>query len=157
VVNGAPATPVLPPFRAARAQITAAFGSDDEKYLSSVLDRLRFDPARDRIGCPVLVLHGGADPLVPGLVEMTPRSSARLSRLSWSESRVMSSRRAIMRARTAASRPAASGLKQMTNRSSSAIFTSFTLRFPATSLYRPCLDRAASASAEPERSFSPMM
>jgi alpha-beta hydrolase superfamily lysophospholipase len=76
VVNGAPATPILPSFRAARAQITAAFGSDDVEYLSSVLDRLRFDPARDRIGCPVLVLHGGADPLVPDAAIQAPFAQA---------------------------------------------------------------------------------
>jgi alpha-beta hydrolase superfamily lysophospholipase len=64
VVNGAPAAPQLPPFRTARAQLAAAIGSDDEQRLTAVLDRLRFDPARHRIGCPVLVLHGGADPLV---------------------------------------------------------------------------------------------
>lgn len=65
VVNGAPATPQLPPFRTARSQFTAAFGTDDADQLTAVLDRLRFDPARHRIGCPVLVLHGGADPLIP--------------------------------------------------------------------------------------------
>lgn len=65
VVNGAPATPRLPPFRTALAQFAAAFGADSEDQLTTVLDRLRFDPARHRIGCPVLVLHGGADPLVP--------------------------------------------------------------------------------------------
>ena len=63
--QGAPATPQLPPFRTARSQFAAAFGTDDEDQLTAVLDRLRFDPARHRIGCPVLVLHGGADPLVP--------------------------------------------------------------------------------------------
>ena len=65
VVNGAPATPQLPPFRTARSQFAAAFGTEDEDQLTRRLDRLRFDPARHRIGCPVLVLHGGADPLVP--------------------------------------------------------------------------------------------
>ena len=61
---------------------------------------------------------------------MTPRSSARLPTLSWSESLITSSSWAIIRALMAASRSAASGLKQMTNRSSSAIRTSLTLRFP---------------------------
>ena len=26
--------------------------------------RMRFDARRDRIGCPLLVIHGGADPLI---------------------------------------------------------------------------------------------
>ena len=90
-------------------------------------------------------------------MEMTPRSSARLSLLRVSESLITSVSWAIMQARTVASRSAASGLKQMMNRSSSAMRTSLTLRFPATSLQRPCRDEAAPASAEPERSFSPMM
>jgi alpha-beta hydrolase superfamily lysophospholipase len=64
VVNGAPATPHLPPFRTERAQFAAAFGSDREDRLTAVLDALRFDPERHPITCPVLVLHGGADPLV---------------------------------------------------------------------------------------------
>lgn len=42
VVNGAPATPQLPPFRTARAQFAAALGTDDEDQLTAVLDRLRF-------------------------------------------------------------------------------------------------------------------
>jgi alpha-beta hydrolase superfamily lysophospholipase len=69
VVNGAPAAPQLPPFRTARAQFIAALGTDDEDRLAVTLDRLRFDPVRYRIRCPVLVLHGGADPLVsePGI------------------------------------------------------------------------------------------
>ncbi len=70
----------------------------------------------------------------PGLVEITPRSSARLSWLSLSEPSVSSLSWAISRARMAASRSAPSGLWQMTNRSSSAMRTSLTLRLPATSL-----------------------
>lgn len=65
VVNGAPAAPQLPTFRTARAQFAAALGTDDEDQLTATLGRLRFDPARQQIDCPVLVLHGGADPLVP--------------------------------------------------------------------------------------------
>ena len=70
----------------------------------------------------------------PGFVEITPRSSARLSLLSWSESLIASSSCVSILVLMAASRSAASGLKQMTNRSSSAIRTSLTFRFPATSL-----------------------
>uniref|UniRef100_UPI0031E1FEEB hypothetical protein n=1 Tax=Streptomyces hawaiiensis TaxID=67305 RepID=UPI0031E1FEEB len=36
----------------------------DEDLLTAVLDALRFDLMRHPIACPVLVLHGGADPLV---------------------------------------------------------------------------------------------
>jgi alpha-beta hydrolase superfamily lysophospholipase len=64
VVNGSPSAPRLPPFRTERAQFTAAFGTDREDQLTAVLNGLRFDPARHPIACPVLVLHGDADPLV---------------------------------------------------------------------------------------------
>jgi acetyl esterase/lipase len=65
VVNGAPATPQLLPFRTVRSQFAAAFGTDDEDQLTAILHQPRFDPVRHRIGCPALVLHGGADPLFP--------------------------------------------------------------------------------------------
>lgn len=65
VVNGAPATPQLPPFRTARAQFAAAIGTDDSERLTEVLDSLAFDPQHHHIPCPVLVLHGGADALLP--------------------------------------------------------------------------------------------
>jgi hypothetical protein len=65
---------------------------------------------------------------------MTPRSSARLSLLSWSEPAIASSGWVITLVLMAASRSAASGLKQMMNRSSSRIRTSLTLRLPAMSL-----------------------
>jgi alpha-beta hydrolase superfamily lysophospholipase len=76
VVNGAPAVPTLPPFRGPRAQIAAALGSDDDQKLTAVLDRLRFDPNKHRIGCPVLVLHGGADPLIPDAAIQAPFAEA---------------------------------------------------------------------------------
>jgi len=65
---------------------------------------------------------------------MTPRNSARLSLVNASLPAIVSSSWATSRARVAASRSAASGLKQMTNRSSSAIRTSLTFKFPVTSL-----------------------
>lgn len=34
------------------------------KTTPKVMETLRFDPAKDRIACPLLVLHGAADPLV---------------------------------------------------------------------------------------------
>jgi hypothetical protein len=69
----------------------------------------------------------GGDPQAafrPGFVEITPRSSARLSLPSLPVPSMSSLSWAIMRARAAASRSAPSGLWQMTNRSSSAIRTS---------------------------------
>jgi hypothetical protein len=69
----------------------------------------------------------------PGLVEITPRSSARLMALSVPVPSIISLSWASSRARVAASRSAASGLWQMTNRSSSAILTSLTRRFPVIS------------------------
>jgi alpha-beta hydrolase superfamily lysophospholipase len=65
VVNGAPSDPVLPPFRTAREQFAAALGTDDEADLAATLAQLRFDPEVRRIDCPVLVLHGGRDALLP--------------------------------------------------------------------------------------------
>jgi alpha-beta hydrolase superfamily lysophospholipase len=65
VVNGAPSDPVLPPFRTSREQFAAALGTDDEAELNATLSKLRFDPDRQQITCPVLVLHGGRDALLP--------------------------------------------------------------------------------------------
>ena len=76
VVNGAPATPQLPPFRTARAQFEAALGTQDQQHLTTILDRLRFDPSRHRISAPVLVLQGGADPLVPDPAIQAPFAEA---------------------------------------------------------------------------------
>ena len=64
---------------------------------------------------------------------MTPRSSARFVAVSLSVPSIISLSRASSRARIAASRSAPSGLWQITNRSSSAILTSLTRRFPVTS------------------------
>jgi pimeloyl-ACP methyl ester carboxylesterase len=44
------------------AQMAAAIGAHDGARIAAVLGALRFAPARHRIGCPVLALHGGADP-----------------------------------------------------------------------------------------------
>jgi alpha-beta hydrolase superfamily lysophospholipase len=60
----------------ARAQLAAALGTADEDRLTAVLDALRFDPDRHRIACPVLVLHGGADPLVPDPAIQAPFAEA---------------------------------------------------------------------------------
>jgi alpha-beta hydrolase superfamily lysophospholipase len=76
VVNGAPAAPQLPPFRTARAQFSAAIGTDDPEQLTAVLDALRFEPEQHRIGCPVVTLHGGADPMLPDSAMQEPFTRA---------------------------------------------------------------------------------
>lgn len=63
VVNGAPAAPTVPEFRTAREQMAAVVGTDDPDRVAEVMDGLRFDPDKHRIGCPLLLLHGGQDPL----------------------------------------------------------------------------------------------
>ncbi|MEU1164882.1 alpha/beta hydrolase [Streptomyces sp. NPDC005921] len=63
VVNGAPAVPAVPEFRTAREQLAAAVGTDDPDRVAEVMDALRFDPERHRVACPLLLLHGGRDPL----------------------------------------------------------------------------------------------
>ena len=57
-VNGAPAVPTIPEFRMAREQIFAALGTADEARAQAIIDELRFDPARERVSGPVLVVHG---------------------------------------------------------------------------------------------------
>ncbi|WP_233164868.1 S9 family peptidase [Mycobacterium sp. AT1] len=76
VINGAPAVPSLPKFKTARAQFTAAIGTDDDNRLTEVLDTLRFTPADHPIACPVLVLHGGADALIPDAAIQEPFAEA---------------------------------------------------------------------------------
>ncbi|KUO06993.1 alpha/beta hydrolase family protein [Streptomyces sp. DSM 15324] len=63
VVNGAPAAPTVPEFRTAREQMAAVVGTDELDRVTEVMDALRFDPAKHRITCPLLLLHGGRDPL----------------------------------------------------------------------------------------------
>lgn len=63
-VNGSFATPGILPFRTAFEQSAAMLGTEDRMAIEANMARLRLDPARDRIACPLLVLHGGADPLV---------------------------------------------------------------------------------------------
>lgn len=63
-VNGSFATPGVLPFRSAFEQSAAMLGTDDRDAIERNFARLSFDPATDRIDCPLLVLHGGADPLV---------------------------------------------------------------------------------------------
>ena len=63
-VNGGLAAPTLLPFRTFAEQAAAMLGTDDEDAIRKNFERMRFRPGRDRIACPLLVLHGGADPLV---------------------------------------------------------------------------------------------
>ncbi|MEH0573031.1 prolyl oligopeptidase family serine peptidase [Streptomyces sp. B21-108] len=63
VVNGAPAAPSVPEYRTAREQMAAVVGTDDLSRVTEVMDALRFAPHKHRIACPLLVLHGGQDPL----------------------------------------------------------------------------------------------
>lgn len=63
-VNGSFARPKLLPFRTAFEQSAAMLGTEDEDALNRNFARMSLDPAVDHIDCPLLVLHGGADPLV---------------------------------------------------------------------------------------------
>ncbi|MER6162820.1 prolyl oligopeptidase family serine peptidase [Streptomyces sp. NPDC001868] len=63
VVNGAPAAPTVPEYRTAREQMAAVVGTDAPDRVTEVMDALRFDPDKHRITCPLLLLHGGQDPL----------------------------------------------------------------------------------------------
>ncbi|MBS0452112.1 MAG: alpha/beta hydrolase [Proteobacteria bacterium] len=63
-VNSSFAAPALLPFRTFVEQAGAMLGTDDERAIAQNFERMRFQPGRDRIACPLLVLHGGADPLV---------------------------------------------------------------------------------------------
>ncbi|WP_431825100.1 alpha/beta hydrolase family protein [Burkholderia sp. F1] len=63
-VNGALAAPTLLPFRTFVEQAAAMLGNRDPDAISANFERMRFQPRRDRIACPLLVLHGGEDPLV---------------------------------------------------------------------------------------------
>lgn len=63
-VNGALASPTLLPFRTFVEQAAAMLGNDDPDAITANFARLRFEPRRESIGCPLLVLHGGDDPLI---------------------------------------------------------------------------------------------
>lgn len=63
-VNGAPSRPEPAPFRTAREQSQALLGVDDDEDVASIFRRLSLDPAVDRMAASLLVLHGGADPLI---------------------------------------------------------------------------------------------
>ncbi|GAB3861781.1 hypothetical protein GCM10028801_26270 [Nocardioides maradonensis] len=69
-VNGAPARPRLLGFRTFDEQAAAMLGTTDLDRVQANLDRLAL-PDDDRIAGAVLVLHGGADPIV-SLAEQQP-------------------------------------------------------------------------------------
>lgn len=69
-INGAPAHPRLLGFRTFAEQAAAMLGDDAPDAIQRNFDRLALRP-QDRIGCPLLVLHGGADPIV-SLEEQKP-------------------------------------------------------------------------------------
>jgi alpha-beta hydrolase superfamily lysophospholipase len=62
-VNGAPAQPAMLGARSFDEQAAAMLGTGDSGRITANFRRLAFDPGRDRIRCPLLVLHGGHDVL----------------------------------------------------------------------------------------------
>ncbi|WP_218005107.1 alpha/beta hydrolase [Actinomadura macra] len=62
-VNGAPARPRLLDFRTFVQQAAAMLGTTDPDEIQRNFDRLALAPT-DRITCPLLVLHGGQDPII---------------------------------------------------------------------------------------------
>ena len=62
-INGAPARPALLGHRSFDEQAAAMLGTDDSERISANFRRLAYDPHRQHISCPVLVLHGGEDVL----------------------------------------------------------------------------------------------
>ncbi|MTD59137.1 dipeptidyl aminopeptidase [Amycolatopsis sp. RM579] len=63
-VNGAATKPEPLPFRTASEQVQALLGVGTDEEAAAVLRTLWLDPAVDQTTAEVLVLHGGADPLV---------------------------------------------------------------------------------------------
>lgn len=65
-INCSPLRLMPPKFLAEREQIGAAFGAEGETLLA-LIEAFNLDTSRQRIGCPVLLFEGGADPVVaPG-------------------------------------------------------------------------------------------
>lgn len=85
-INGAPDRCIQPPFRTAMEQMVALFGKRDLEGLESTMAALAFDPRAAPIRCPVLVLEGGADPIVPlGSQDVFPANNTddRSNKLTW--------------------------------------------------------------------------
>jgi alpha-beta hydrolase superfamily lysophospholipase len=64
-INCAPSTLELPGIRTAREQVFAFVGTTDPSRANEALSGLAFAPDSHRMHAPLLVLHGGADGLVP--------------------------------------------------------------------------------------------
>ena len=64
-INGAPAKCEEPPFRMAAEQMAAMFGRYNLSEVGDAMRALAFNQNATPLTCPVLVLEGGADPLVP--------------------------------------------------------------------------------------------
>ncbi|GAA1628415.1 alpha/beta fold hydrolase [Brevibacterium sanguinis] len=84
VVNGGFARPRLLPFHTFRAQAAAMLGTADDAAIEANFARLAFDPATDRVAGGILVVHGGADPIVDR-ADQTPflAASADATLLEW--------------------------------------------------------------------------
>lgn len=63
-VNSGFATPRLLDFRTFREQAGAMLGTNDPAAIQANFDRLAFDPSQDHIEGELLVIHGGADPML---------------------------------------------------------------------------------------------
>jgi len=64
-INGAPTRADPPPFRTAQEQMAAMFGRRDLGGLEQTFELLSFHAQTAPVRCPVLIVEGGADPLVP--------------------------------------------------------------------------------------------
>ncbi len=87
-INGAPTRCDEPPFRTAAEQMAAMFGRADLSGVRDVMSALAFDPTSAALRCPILVLEGGADPLVPLRSQAAFRSGNRDPRsrtLTWQD------------------------------------------------------------------------
>jgi alpha-beta hydrolase superfamily lysophospholipase len=63
-VNGAPSLPTMPPFRTMQELLFAFFGTNSVEETNPHLSAIAFADRGLTIDCPLLVLHGGADPVV---------------------------------------------------------------------------------------------
>lgn len=63
-VNGAPSHPTMPPFRTLQELMFSFFGTHSVEETEPHLAAIDFAGRALTIGCPLLVLHGGADPVV---------------------------------------------------------------------------------------------
>lgn len=63
-VNGSFAAPKVLSFRTAFEQSAAMLACDKPESIQSNFNSMAFSQREERIDCPLLVLHGGADPLV---------------------------------------------------------------------------------------------